>query len=871
MAGSATKKKIFQYDVFHNHRGPETKQQFVVPLIDKLHEAGIQRSFLDTQNIHHGEGVFEVIQEALESARMHIAYFSKNYAHSKYCLSELKQMFLTGRPLITVFYDVEPGHVRRPRIDHGPYAEAFRIHSGRENPEVVECWVTALEKAADIRGFERSKYGGDDELLAKDIVEQVVRILSPTTVTIPPRMGHYDWGSHHKLPTKGQGIVFFAADTHKNLHITFSPEAGDEFPSYEIVIDGQQSWEHLRAEIRRLVPDRVVCSYSRKDLSDPPEEGDLYHFWICVDARTKLIYVGRGKHIDEKDAFIIFKDPEFLQDVQYFAFSSNQAAITYTGIRVEPRRVALLGNYGQDSSSPLWSCIDASQVPPPLEDVALSESENSSGDYNGFHIYGLPTKGRGIVCFSAKTITAVHVAISTRPQSMDETYEIVIGQWGNAECVIRKKGQRDTLCRVISRGVIELGQVNQFWVSINADTQLVHVGAGNVPNVASVICIYKDPCFINEARFVSFFSDDAKCVISNVVVASPSATKLLSPQPLAILARMGKYDWDPSYKLMSEGKGTISFAADASTDVHVAISSRCETMDPMYEIVIGGWDNTRSGIRKRSQGEVLWQVNEGLQNTNCLHQLWVSVDKDTQLIEIGRGDQANRDSVILKAKDPTFLSDVQYIAFSTLDAPITYSSISVSIQSVTVSAPIQNVAMQEPLQSANIRLQEPTSVVMHERWGRYQWQHYFELPLLGRGVILFAAETITDVHVAISPLPRTVDPMYEIVIGGWNNSMSVIRRASKGIDLVSVKSERSDPPIAPGLNHYWVSIDASNKLVKAGKGKRPEIESSVFLLFKDSNFIREARYVTFTTFDAPVTYSDISVKTIQSSANPASE
>lgn len=157
MAGYSTNKKSLKYDVFLNHRGPDTKEQFLVPLIKKLQEADFE-AFMDRQGVHHGENVFDAIGEALASARMHIAFFSRNYAHSTYCLTELHQMLLTGRPIITVFYDVLPEHVRRPRNPNGPFAEAFKIHEAREKPDVVESWVIALEKAASIRGFVRANY-----------------------------------------------------------------------------------------------------------------------------------------------------------------------------------------------------------------------------------------------------------------------------------------------------------------------------------------------------------------------------------------------------------------------------------------------------------------------------------------------------------------------------------------------------------------------------------------------------------------------------------------------------------------------------------------------------------------------------------------
>ena len=683
-----------------------------------------------------------------------------------------------------------------------------------------------------------------------------------------------------------------------------SPDAGIVFPTYEIVIGWQQTCEHThpRSEIRSQTPKRTVCTYTPLDLTKPLVD-ELYHFWIYLDAKMQLIYVGQGEHPCEEDAFIIFKDPCFLSNVQYFTFTSNYLAITYTGIKVERKAPTLLGNHGQESSSHLWNSINTTQVPLQSLKVTFSKSSKSYGDYNWPMAYKFPTAGRGVVCFTANAIrTDIHIAISPKPQTMDPMYEIVIGGWGNTECVIRRKSQGENMCVVKTIGVIKLGKPNQFWVSINVDTQLIHVGSGNQPNLASVICIYKDPNFLSDARYVSFFSWNITTFYSNIYVASPSVSRLLgSDEPLEVGSCWGQYNWDSGYKLLSEGRGILHFAAKASTNVYVAISSKAETMDPMYEVVIGGWGNTKSGIRRRSQGELVCSVNEGLHNAhneeNVSHHFWVSLDKDTQLIQIGRGSQANLESVLCMYKDPTYLSEAMYVAFSSWDTPITYSSISVSFRSATIMTPVDAYAIQtslemevgastiqdQSIQSAgfipetirsanNILLGNPDLKVMvlQNCWGRYDWHRYFELPCMGRGVVYFAAETITDVHIAISSQPNTMDPMYEIVIGGWNNSMSVVRRKSQGRNLCCALAGTDDRPIMPGVNHYWVSIDASTKFVKFGQGKQAEVESSIICIYKDAYFISDARYFTFTNWDAPVVYSNISVGTISSPLSPAS-
>jgi hypothetical protein len=320
-------------------------------------------------------------------------------------------------------------------------------------------------------------------------------------LTVPPRWGQYDWSSHvYKLPSKGQGVIFFAADTNRNLHVIFSPEAEVMFPVYEIVIGWRHS-QQTQSEIRTQLPKKSLCTYSPSELINPLGGDHLHRFWICMDAETQLIYVGQGENPCEKDAFIIFKDPCFLLNVQYFAFSSNDVAITYTDIRVEAgkRPTSLrLGNSEQDEepSSRLWSSVNTSQILPQSLNVTFSKSAENYGNYNWLKTYKLPTEGRGIVCFSVSgAVTDVHVAISPKPETMDPMYEVVIGGWGNSESAIRRKPQGDSLCRVRTIDVIKPGKVNHFWVSINVDTQLIHVGTGNKPNLASVICLCKDSTF----------------------------------------------------------------------------------------------------------------------------------------------------------------------------------------------------------------------------------------------------------------------------------------------------------------------------------------------------------------------------------------
>ena len=118
----------------------------------------------------------------------------------------------------------------------------------------------------------------------------------------------------------------------------------------------------------------------------------------------------------------------------------------------------------------------------------------------------------------------------------------------------------------------------------------------------------------------------------------------------------------------------ILFKAISEHDIHIAISDAAETKDPMYEIVIGGWTNTASVIRRASQGEELAKSNKTIKKTDAPQEYWVAVDSARKTVAVGYGSAAGKDK-ILEWKDPSFLAKVQYVAFSSWENEIAYTDI----------------------------------------------------------------------------------------------------------------------------------------------------------------------------------------------------
>ncbi|KAG0563729.1 hypothetical protein KC19_8G055000 [Ceratodon purpureus] len=161
------------YDVFLNHRGPDVKAGFISHLDEALRTAGLN-PFLDKASLKKGHPAFRSINDALEVAKIHVAVVSKGYAESKYCLNELVAMMRSGKPVIPVFYDVEPVNLRW--VESGPFKEAFEKHKLKRTPEEVEEWRDALLKLAEITGicFRLSDYKGNEAELKQEVVNVVL-------------------------------------------------------------------------------------------------------------------------------------------------------------------------------------------------------------------------------------------------------------------------------------------------------------------------------------------------------------------------------------------------------------------------------------------------------------------------------------------------------------------------------------------------------------------------------------------------------------------------------------------------------------------------------------------------------------------------
>lgn len=99
---------------------------------------------------------------------------------------------------------------------------------------------------------------------------------------------------------------------------------------------------------------------------------------------------------------------------------------------------------------------------------------------------------------------------------------------------------------------------------------------------------------------------------------------------------------------------------------------------------------------------------------------------------------------------------------------------------------------------------------------------FFELP---GATLKFQVKANNDAHVALTQAPGMATPMYEVFIGGWNNSKSVIRKNQTKPDVAEVET----PSILSGAGHkgFWITVEAGS--VSVGY----DGEASSFLSYQD--------------------------------------
>ncbi|KAF3956265.1 hypothetical protein CMV_018596 [Castanea mollissima] len=142
-----------RYDVFLSFRGEDTRNGFTSNLNGILRHNGIN-TFMDDE-LQRGNRISTEILEAIESSKISIIVFSKNYATSTWCLDELVKILeckKNGQVVFPVFYKVDPSKVRSQK---GKFGEVLAKHEEnfKYDTNKVQRWRAALNEASNLSGW----------------------------------------------------------------------------------------------------------------------------------------------------------------------------------------------------------------------------------------------------------------------------------------------------------------------------------------------------------------------------------------------------------------------------------------------------------------------------------------------------------------------------------------------------------------------------------------------------------------------------------------------------------------------------------------------------------------------------------------------
>src|SRR5207248_541679 len=95
----------------------------------------------------------------------------------------------------------------------------------------------------------------------------------------------------------------------------------------------------------------------------------------------------------------------------------------------------------------------------------------------------------------------------------------------------------------------------------------------------------------------------------------------------------------------------------------------------------------------------------------------------------------------------------------------------------------------------------------------YRYQYYWKTTEYKNYHFYFRVRACNDVHVALASAMDHVQYQYEIVIGGWNNTQSVIRFRDK---VHQVEYREVGIVSCTELRLFWINWEGGN--VRVGKG-----------------------------------------------------
>uniref|UniRef100_A0A1A9ZRL5 Methyltransf_FA domain-containing protein n=1 Tax=Glossina pallidipes TaxID=7398 RepID=A0A1A9ZRL5_GLOPL len=189
----------------------------------------------------------------------------------------------------------------------------------------------------------------------------------------------------------------------------------------------------------------------------------------------------------------------------------------------------------------------------------------------------IPLYGNKSFSISVKTCSEICLTLAKTPNANDEMYDITIRGGSDGNVLVKKRG---TNCDDGSE-ICEVDILEFCHLTISFEDKILKVGYKGLNSP-----------FLSHSVSQSFYLNfvGIGCDETGTWVLDPLYTK----KPIEFWTTKER-----SYLFFRLSRSKkFFFQVRCSQDVQLALTEAADTIDPIYEIIIGGWGNTKSVIRK---------------------------------------------------------------------------------------------------------------------------------------------------------------------------------------------------------------------------------------------------------------------------------
>ncbi|XP_063991094.1 uncharacterized protein LOC135169750 isoform X1 [Diachasmimorpha longicaudata] len=239
------------------------------------------------------------------------------------------------------------------------------------------------------------------------------------------------------------------------------------------------------------------------------------------------------------------------------------------------------------------------------------------------------------------------------------------------------------------------------------------------------------------------------------------------------------------YNFYPCSSGQIQFRVKAPNDAHIALTTGPHEGEPMYEVFIGGWGNSKSVIRKnRTKPEVAEKDTPGILSGDEHRGFWIRWHSGN--ISVG---EENNQTPLLTYYDP---------------APFNISYFGVCTGwGANGEWHIEG--------TKNLTTPNELKYTFHP---------------VTSGCVIIDVKAKSNAHIALTRAKFETSPMYEVLLGGWDNTASVIRYDRKQPDKVRVNT----PNLLSSSEHRKFAIMWHDGLITVRSGDQ---HGKILLEWKD--------------------------------------